>query len=126
MIYSTDGSRLDSPRDLVAYLEGDFAAWCERMQAERGRAGGAGTSEIEWVSPDEDDEAALRARMGQEHERRYLQQIQSEYPDLIPIVYDDPAGVEKTLAALRAGVSAVYQAHLSLDGWRGYADFLIR
>jgi hypothetical protein len=42
MIYSADGRRLYSPRDLVAYLEGDFAAWCERMQAERGRAGAAG------------------------------------------------------------------------------------
>src|SRR6185503_15172820 len=41
-------------------------------------------------------------------------------------VYDDPEGVDKTLAALRAGVQAVYQAHLSLHGWHGYADFLIR
>src|SRR5215210_5691776 len=101
MIPLPDGTRLYSPRDLVAYLDGDFAAWCERMQAERGLGGGTGSSEIEWVSPDEDDEAALRARMGQEHELRYLQQVRSQYPDLIQIVYDDPAGIENTVAALR-------------------------
>ena len=28
-----DGTFRYSPRDLVAYLEGDFAAWCERAQA---------------------------------------------------------------------------------------------
>ena len=126
MKYSADGTRLYSPTDLVAYLEGDFAAWCERMQAERGLAGGAGSDELEWVTPDEDEEAALRARKGREHELRYLQQVLAEHPELVEIVYDDPAGPELTLAALRAGASAVYQAHLSLDGWHGYADFLFR
>ena len=33
-----DGTFRFSPRDLVAYLEGDFAAWCERMHVERDRA----------------------------------------------------------------------------------------
>ncbi len=126
MIYSANGSRLYSPRDLVSYLEGDFAAWCERMQAERGQNGGADSSELEWVAPDEDEEAALRARMGQEHEARYLQQVRAQYPKLVEIIYNDPAGADNTLAALRAGAPAVYQAHLSLDGWHGYADFLIR
>jgi hypothetical protein len=27
------GTRRYSPNDLIAYLEGDFAAWCERFQA---------------------------------------------------------------------------------------------
>jgi hypothetical protein len=30
MIPLADGTLRFSPRDLVAYLEGDFAAWCER------------------------------------------------------------------------------------------------
>ena len=33
MIPLADGTFRYSPRDLVAYLEGDFAAWCERMRA---------------------------------------------------------------------------------------------
>src|SRR5439155_12679819 len=52
MIPLPDGTFRFSPRDLVAYLEGDFAAWCERMQAERARAGeAAGPHELEWVIP---------------------------------------------------------------------------
>ena len=66
-----DGTLRYSPRDLVAYLEGDFAAWCERMLAERQRAGGAGSAELEWATPDEgDEEAALAIRKGDEHEQR--------------------------------------------------------
>lgn len=60
MIYSADGTRLSWPRDLVAYLEGDIAAWCERIHIERDRAGAAGSEELEWATPDEDEEAALR------------------------------------------------------------------
>ena len=53
MIHSPDGTLRYSPRDLVAYLQGDFAAWCERMFAERGRAGGgASSAELERATPD--------------------------------------------------------------------------
>jgi hypothetical protein len=65
MLHTADGSFRYSPSDLVAYLEGDFAAWCERMAAERWRAGGAaGSAELEWATPDEDEEAALAAQKG--------------------------------------------------------------
>src|SRR3954467_15396660 len=125
MLYSPDGTRIYSPRDLVAYLEGDFAAWCERMQAERHREGGARALELEWVTRDEDKEAELRARFGREHEARYLQQTKARYPEMVEILYGDPAAATLALAAIQAGAPAVYQAHLSLDGWQGWADFLI-
>jgi hypothetical protein len=35
MIHTADGKLHYSPRDLVSYLDGDFAAWCDRMQSER-------------------------------------------------------------------------------------------
>src|SRR3954447_2407764 len=111
MIYSPDGSRLYSPRDLVAYFEGDFAAWCERMQLERGRAGGAGSSELEWVTPDEDEEAALVARMGDEHEKRYLTSLRQREPQLIELTRESTDS--DTLAAMRNGAPAIYQAHLA-------------
>jgi hypothetical protein len=47
-----DGTFRYSPRDLVAYLEGDFAVWCERMQAERARAGGAGAEPLNGPPPE--------------------------------------------------------------------------
>ena len=94
MIPLPDGTFRFSPRDLVAYLEGDFAAWCERMHAERGRAGGAGSAELEWATPDEgDEEAALAARKGEEHEQRYLGRAPgARARDLVEITRDDPGG----------------------------------
>jgi hypothetical protein len=71
MIHATDGKLRCFPKDLVSYLEGDFAAWCDRMQAERGRNGGTASSrELSWATPDEDAEAALAAEKGREHEAR--------------------------------------------------------
>ena len=94
MIPLPDGTFRFSPRDLVAYLEGDFAAWCERLLAERSRAGeGAGSDELLWATPDEgDEEAALAARKGHEHEQRWLQGLRDRVPGLVEIARDDPAG----------------------------------
>ncbi|HUF35476.1 MAG TPA: TM0106 family RecB-like putative nuclease [Gemmatimonadales bacterium] len=122
-----DGTLRYSPRDLVAYLEGDFAAWCERMAAERARAGGAGPAEQTWVTPDEgDEEAALAVRKGNEHERRYLEHLRERYPTIVELDRTDPEGPARTLAAMEAGVPVIYQAHLTADGWGGYPDFLFR
>jgi len=120
MIYSADRTRLYSPRDLITYLEGDFAAWCERRQAERD---GTGSGE-QWAIPDVDAELALLARKGDEHEQRYLTSLRGREPGLVELTRDSPAG--DTLAAMRAGVPVIYQAHLSGADWHGYPDFLVR
>jgi uncharacterized protein len=122
-----DGTLRYSPRDLVAYLEGDFAAWCERMFAERRRLGGAGSAELEWATPDEgDEEAALAARKGDEHERSYLERLRLRHPAIVEFDREDPEGEAQTLAAIEAGAPVIYQAHLVADGWGGYPDFLFR
>ena len=127
MIHTPNGSHRYSPRDLVAYLEGDFAAWCERMLAERGRTASAGPVEVEWVTPDEgDEEMALAARKGTEHELRYLQLVRAREPAIVELEFGDPAGADLTLAAMRDGAPVIYQAHLVADGWHGYPDFLFR
>ena len=125
MMHAADGTLRFSPSDLVAYLEGDFAAWCERMLAERGRDGGAGAAEIEWGTPDEDEERVLLTRKGQDHEDRYLLQMRDRHPDLVSILRGE-LSADHTLAALRAGAPVVYQGHLVVDGWQGYPDFLFR
>ncbi len=114
MNHSADGKLRFSPRDLVAYLEGDFAAWCERMLAERGRNGGAGSSELEWATPDEDEERELAALKGQEYEHRYLGLVRERHPGLVEIEFEDPAGPELTLSAMRDGAPVIYQAHLAV------------
>ena len=69
-----DGTFRFSPHDLVAYLEGDFAAWCERTQAERdarrrGRTGGAGAGP---PRTSRTRRPSLAARYGRDHELHYL------------------------------------------------------
>ncbi|MBA3346347.1 MAG: helicase, partial [Gemmatimonadales bacterium] len=127
MIPLPDGTFRYSPRDLVAYLEGDFAAWCERMHAERARARGAGAAELEWVTPDEGDaEMELAARKGDEHEQRYLDRVRQREPAIVEIDRADPEGQARTLAAMKSGAPVIYQAHLVSDDWHGYPDFLFR
>ncbi len=127
MIHTADGSFRYSPSDLVAYLEGDFAAWCERMHAERGLARtGATSAELHWATPDEDPETELAAKKGREHEERYLRRMRHRYLNLVEIVRNDPAGRDRTLAAMRSAASMIYQGHLVMDGWQGYPDFLVR
>ncbi|HKU59926.1 MAG TPA: TM0106 family RecB-like putative nuclease [Gemmatimonadales bacterium] len=125
MIPLPDGTFRFSPRDLVAYLEGDFAAWCDRMAAERRHAGGAGSAELEWVQPDASDpEAALAIQKGNEHEQRYLAGIKERFPTILELDRNDPDGPARTLAAMASAVPVIYQAHLVSDGWAGYPDFL--
>ena len=127
MIPLPDGTFRYFPRDLVAYLEGDFAAWCDRMLAERKRAGGAGSAELEWATPDENDpEAELAIRMGNEHEQRHLRSFRERYPTILELDRADPEGPARTLAAMGEGVPVIYQAHLVSDGWGGFPDFLVR
>ena len=127
-----DGTFRFSPRDLVAYLEGDFAAWCERMHAERDRPSAPGPREPgprepEWATPDPADaEAALAARKGQDHELRYLGQARSAEPGLVEITRDADADEANTLAAMEAGAPIIYQGHLAAGDWHGYPDFLYR
>ena len=122
-----DGSFRFSPRDLVAYLEGDFAAWCERMHVERSRVGAAGPHEPAWATPDEtDEEAALAARKGQDHELNFLGQTRAQEPGLVEITRDDAVDEANTRAAMESGAPIIYQGHLAAGDWHGYPDFLYR
>jgi predicted RecB family nuclease len=115
-----------SPRDLISYLEGDFAAWCDRMQVEDIRKGGAGSGKPRWLEPDEEDEELkLVFRRGQEHESRFLATVKAREPGLVEITPGDSAAA-LTLAAMRAGAPVIYQGHLTDSNWQGYTDFLFR
>lgn len=126
MIYTPEGALRFSPRDLIAYLEGDFVSWCDRMSLEGDRGGSRGAKELHWLKPDEDQELEIAAREGQEHEARYLASLKALEPELVEIERGDPAGREKSLAAMRAGAPIVYQAHLAEGDWQGFPDFLHR
>jgi predicted RecB family nuclease len=120
----SDGTRRYSPKDLIAYLEGDFAAWCERLAAQGARLPAELLSEVGELRLDEDPQLDSAARKGAEHEARYLAALKGSTPGLVEIARNDPAGAEKTLAAMRAAAPVIYQAHLQVADWQGYPDFL--
>lgn len=76
----------------------------------------------------ENPEAELIKRKGDEHEASYLASLRERGLQVDEVVFDFDwaAAAEATSAALRAGVDVVYQACFVDDGWRGFADFLVR
>ena len=125
MIHTLDRTLRYSPRDLISYLEGDFAAWCDRLAAERDRPGKRKPGGFDWVTPDKDEEMELAARMGDEHESRYLARVKAREPRLAEIRKGDSAAAD-TLLAMHAGAPVIYQGHLTWGDWHGFPDFLVR
>lgn len=118
-----DGSWQYSPTDLIAWLEGDFAAWCERECAEQVAAGG---SRDECGRDLRSAEMELVAEYGMAHERGHLERLRTVHPDLIEVDSRRADAAERTRTALEAGVSMVYQGVLAGERWFGIADFLHR
>lgn len=117
------GSRiLFSPSDLNGFLE------CEHLTTldlARCRA--------DLPRPElEDAEAALRKRLGLEHEQAWRTRFVNEGRTVVDIEHpgSDPsrwtARAADTLAAMRGGADVIYQGVLVDEDWRGIADFLVR
>lgn len=79
--------------------------------------------------PDQTDESLeLIFRLGNEHEKAYLQRLKDSGRDVveIPNTVDLASQVALTNEALHAGAEVIYQATFLHDGHRGHADFLLR
>jgi predicted RecB family nuclease len=106
-----DGLTL-SPSDLNAFLA------CPHLTTLQVRVARGGLAKPFRVNLHAD----LIRRKGDEHERRYLEELRAAGK---PIAEPQTAtGTEEAIHAAVAGV--IYQAQLEHDGWRGIADFLER
>ena len=114
-----DNSYRFSPKDLIAFLEGDFAAWCERNQAEAAQQGAT------FIPDANDEEMGLVIRRGLEHEAAHLAHLKTTEPHLVEIPRNDNAHAE-TLDAMRNGAPIIFQGELRATQWMGIADFLHR
>lgn len=121
-----DGSFRFSPRDLIAYLEGDFAAWCERNAAESIEGGARRKLGPRELTPDgPDEEMDLVKRRGIEHETAHLERLRRSVPDLVEILPAEDAH-DLTLSAMQSGAPVIFQGELLAEPWMGIADFLHR
>lgn len=106
-----------SPTDLSSFL-----ACRHKTGLDLAVARGA-LAKPEWSDP---VGQSLRDR-GLEHERRYLAWLSQralQVADLSDLPFDEAHA--KTRAAMARGMDVIYQAALTRDNWRGYADVLVR
>ncbi len=122
-----DGVRVFSASDLTG-----FAACGHLLGLELQAAAG------ELVRPERSDpELDVLTKRGLEHEHWYLERLRAEGKTVVEIGMTRPQDVrsvhehllatrDETLAAIRSGVDAVYQAGFFDGTWLGFADFLLR
>jgi predicted RecB family nuclease len=107
---------LYSPSDLIQFLENEAVTWFDRFNIERPGV---------LLRDEESSSEQLAQAQGDEHERKFVDQLTIEHKDIVNLrgVSDACA---RTLDAMRGGREVIYQAHLEGDEFAGYADFLIR
>ena len=121
-----DGSYQFSPKDLIAYLEGDYAAWCERSYFERSGTPGAARSAGGDMARDiADAEMKLVMDRGLAHEAAHRDRLRSTEPGLVEIAAGESAR-EATWRAMQSGAPIIFQGELHAAPWWGIADFLHR
>ena len=113
-----NGSILFSPSDLNAFLECEHLTQLELAVARH---------ELERPA-DENPQADLVKRKGDDHEAAYLTQLVADGSDVVTIAndWDLDVAARATEKAMRAGADVIYQACFVDGGWRGFADFVER
>lgn len=123
-----------SPTDLANFLDGDFATWMDRWQAEIksgdrddsfgvAAQGGKSIRREDWCPDPVDPELQLIATRGLEHEAQWLAELQNTSSD-VAIVSKSATRREETLDAMQRGADHIFQAYLAHDDLHGVADFL--
>jgi predicted RecB family nuclease len=113
-----NGSLLFSPSDLNAFLECEHLTQLELAVARH---------ELERPS-DENPQADLVKRKGDEHEAAYLARLVADGRDVVTIEneWDLDQAARATEEAMHAGADVIYQACFVDGDWRGFADFVER
>lgn len=106
-----------SPSDLTQFMESPFASWMEHL---------AITHPNLVPTPDESDELlSVLHDMGNQHESEVLTAFEARGLTIANLRKRTDS-YQATIDAMKNGVDVIYQAHLELLPFRGYADFLIK
>lgn len=118
-----NGQAVYSATDLVGFLA------CEHL-TNLERAAMAGLVQRPMLPDPELDRIAKR---GEQHEQRFLAELEAQSFEVVKIATDGSAGTRheqlvqaaaETVDAMRKGVDVIYQATFFDGQWRGHADFL--
>ncbi|WKK70785.1 TM0106 family RecB-like putative nuclease [Rathayibacter oskolensis] len=119
-MFVEDGRVITSPTDLSLWSACEWAV-LRRLDAALGRA--------PRVVVEEDDMLVRTARLGDEHELRFLAELKESHR---VVEFERPersgyeAAAEAAVAAMREGVDVLYQATFFDGGFIGFSDFLLR
>jgi predicted RecB family nuclease len=111
------GRLVFSPSDLIRYLASPFSSWMDRYRLENPEAA---------IPDEETEDQKLIAQTGNEHEAAVLAEFRASTPGLIEISeVGFEAAARGTLLAVLDRAPVIYQAALSDERFKGFADFLI-
>lgn len=111
----SEGNIIYSPSDLILFMESPFGSWMDRFYLEF----------PDELQPDKGDAGlTLLQDMGNEHEERYLKQLEQAGAQIANIPRKD--SYEATVAAMRGGIQYIYQGELRSGNFAGRSDFLQR
>ena len=109
------GQLVYSPSDLIRYMESPYSTWMDRYHLEFPGE----------LTPDKDtEEQKLVAQTGDKHEGKFLGELKKAAN--VTTIERTSASKSQTLEAIKRGDEVIYQAHLELAPFAGYADFLKR
>jgi predicted RecB family nuclease len=114
----TKSGMLYSPTDLIRFMESPFVSWMDRLRLE---------APDKYKPDEESEEKKLIAKTGDLHEGRYLKHLQESGADVCVLEKGETEeALKKTMSAIKEGREVIYQPHLCLEPFRGFADFLVR
>lgn len=106
-----------SPSDLTQFMESPFASWMEHFAL----------IHPDLIPPTDESDELLNVLhdMGNQHESEELAALETKGLTIANL-YKRSDSYQATIDAMKNGVDVIYQAHLELLPFRGYADFLIK
>ncbi|VEB35718.1 TM0106 family RecB-like putative nuclease [Legionella cherrii] len=106
-----------SPSDLTQFMESPFVSWIEHL---------AVVHPDLLPSPDAKNELVdVLQHLGNQHELDLLTQFKQQGLSVVNL-HQQADTYDSTLIAMKSGADVIYQAHLQLLPFQGYADFLIK
>lgn len=116
-MYIKSSQLIFSPSDLTQFMESPFVSWIEHLAVVH--------SDLLPARDEKDELIDVLQHLGNQHELELLALFEKQGLSVANL-HRHPNSYDATLTAMNDGVDVIYQAHLQLPPFQGYADFLIK